>query len=307
MENVLAILPHSIGGRLTTSSIIDGFKLNGFEVDIFDELKDNDFSKYLKKEYKYILGYDFSPVKLKIDYNLKMPCIAYFSDVVQSKTSGEGYIEYFKYLKNPDIYVFLWDRALAREEGYNYFAHFVNCNIYKNFSEPKTDVAFMGRLDTDIRLNTFIELNKKLPDISFKWYAIEKHYKDALERTENKEIIKRAYSGFIDNENDMANAINDCKIVYNINAQGKTSLNYRTMQVLACERLIISDKRDELDLFENIIPVWKNTDDLAQKIKYYLQNEKKYKEITSKARKIMEKNHNSITCTKKMLEIIETK
>ena len=39
MKNILAILPHSIGGRLTTSSIIDGFKLNGFNIDVYDELR----------------------------------------------------------------------------------------------------------------------------------------------------------------------------------------------------------------------------------------------------------------------------
>ena len=306
MENVLAILPHSIGGRLTTSSIIDGFKLNNFEVIIYDELYQNNFEKYLNQKYDYIIGYDFSPVKLKIDYNIEFPCIAYFSDVITSKTSGEGYIEYFKYLKNPDVHIFLWDRQMAQEGGYNYFPHFVNCDIYKNFSSPKTDVAFMGRFDTDIRLNTFIELNKKLPDIKFKWYAIKKHYEDALKRTKDKNIIERAYSGFIDNEKDMALVINDCKIVYNINAQGITSLNYRTMQVLACERLIISDEREELDLFNNIIPTWKNIDDLAQKIKYYLQKEEEYKRITSKARKIMENNHNSRECIKKILEIVET-
>jgi len=302
--NILAILPHSIGGRLTTSSIIDGFKQNGFIVDIFDELYQNDFK--IEKEYKYIVGYDFSPVKFKIDNNLNIPTIAYFSDVITSKTSGEGYLEYFKYLKNPDIYTFLWDRELSKDD-YIYFPHFVNCNIYKNFKQPKTDIAFMGRLDTDLRLNTFVELNKKLPQYSFKWYAIEKHYKDALNRTQDKDIIKRAYSGFIDNEKDMAIAINDCRIVYNINAQGISSLNYRTMQVLACERLIISDERKELDLFNNIVPIWHDIDDLADKIKFYLENYDEYKKITSIARKIVEKNHNSKICVKKMLNIIETK
>ena len=307
MKNILAILPHSIGGRLTTSSIIDGFKLNGFNIDVYDELKDSDFSKYINKNYDYILGYDFSPVKLKIDYNLKYPCIAYFSDVIELKTSGEGYREYFKYLKNPDIYVFYWDRELCKNTNYIYFPHFVNCEIYKNNSLPKTDVAFMGRMDTDIRLNTFIELNKILPEYSFKWYAIEKHYLDALNRTNEKEIIKKAYSGFIDNEIDMASAINDCKIVYNINAQGISSLNYRTMQVLACKRLIISDKREELDLFNNIIPVWNNINDLVEKIKYYLQNQDEYDDITKKAQDIIIKNHNSKVCTQNMLNIIETK
>ena len=32
---ILAILPASIGGRLTMQSIFDGFKLNGFDVFVF--------------------------------------------------------------------------------------------------------------------------------------------------------------------------------------------------------------------------------------------------------------------------------
>ena len=59
--NILGILPHSIGGRLTISSIFDGFVQNGHEVEIFDELKQNDFLQFIdKKIYDYIVGYDFS-------------------------------------------------------------------------------------------------------------------------------------------------------------------------------------------------------------------------------------------------------
>ena len=172
MKKVLAILPHSIGGRLTTSSIIDGFRQNDFEIEIFDELKNDDFKKVSSKNYTYIIGYDFSPVKLKIDYSIEFPCVTYFSDVIQEKTSGVGYKEYFKYLKNPDIYVFYWDRVLSQKEGWNYQPHFVNTEIYHNFSKPNTDVTFMGRFDTDLRLNMFLELNKALPDLKFNWYAI---------------------------------------------------------------------------------------------------------------------------------------
>ena len=41
MKKILAIMPISIGGRLTTSSFIDGFIQNGFEVIVYDELKND--------------------------------------------------------------------------------------------------------------------------------------------------------------------------------------------------------------------------------------------------------------------------
>ena len=311
MKRILAILPHSIGGRLTTSSIIKGFQANGYEVCIFDELKQDNFEDFLNKTYDYIVGYDFSPVKLKVDYSLKIPLIAYFSDEINSKTAGVGYIEYRSFLKNKDNYIFYWDRNLSEKEGFFYMPHFVDCKIYKELKPPieaHYDVSFMGRLDTDLRLKTFLELNKHLKNLNFSWHAIERHYLDALSRCQNdeeEEIIKKSYCGFIDNEIDMAKAINNTKIVYNINAQGESSLNYRTFQVLACKRLIISDKREELDLFQDFLPFYDNFDDLIKKIRFYLNNFSEYIKITAKCSEIVELNHNSKNCIKKMLNLIE--
>jgi len=307
MKKILGIMPHSIGGRLTTSSILDGFKENDFEVIIFDELKQNNFSEFLNETYDFIVGYDFSPIKLKIDYNLNFPCIAYFSDVIEQKTSGVGYLEYNKFLNNSDIHVFYWDRELAKNTNFYYLPHFVNTKIYKNYLKPKCDVAFMGRLDTDLRLNLFIELNKLLPELNFRYYGIKKHFDDAYSRCDDfgKKVLDKTYCGFIDNEIDMAQAINEAKIVYNINAQGISSLNYRTIQVLACERLIISDKRAELDLFENIIPTYETAEDLARKIKFYLKNEEKYFEVTKIARKIIEEKMDSKICVLNMLKTLK--
>ncbi|MBQ2983477.1 MAG: glycosyltransferase family 1 protein [Candidatus Gastranaerophilales bacterium] len=304
MAKILGILPHSIGGRLTTSSILDGFKQNGFKVVLFDELKDENF---LNDDYSFIVGYDFSPIKFKIENNLNIKTIAYFSDEIDKKTAGEGYLKYQKYLKNKDIFAFYWDRELSKKENLFYQPHFVNTKIYKNFKKPIYDVMFMGRLDTSLRLKMYLDLNKKLPNLKFCWHAIEKHYLDALSRTENeeeKDILKNTYQGFIDNENDMASAINNTKIVYNINAQGKSSLNYRTIQTMASQRLLITDERAELDLFENILPVYQTTEDLIEKIKYYLGNDEEYEKITKKSREFIELNHDSAKCVLNMLNLI---
>ena len=306
MKKILAIMPVRIGGRLTTSSFIDGFIQNGYKVIVFDELKNDKIQNFLNFEFEYIIGYDFSPVKIKIDNNIKIPLIAYFSDDIRKKTSGVGYDKYIKFIKNKDIFVFYWDRELAKKENLFYQPHFVNCEIYHDFKTPLNDVLFMGRLDTDLRLKTYLELNKLLPDITFRWYAIKRHLEDALKRcNENdKKIIQNTYCGFIDNEIDMAKIINESKIVYNINAQGLSSLNYRTIQTLACKRLIISDKRKELDLFNNIIPTYDNINDLASKIKFYLNNKEEYNKIIDKSYGFILKNHSSKICVKNMLDRI---
>ena len=303
--NILGILPISIGGRLTTSSILDGFRQLGHTVIVYDELKD-DYS--LNDSYDLIVGYDFSPVKLKRDYNLSMKCVAYFSDEIRNRTSGPHWKELLEDLERDDVYTFYWDRELVKQENFKnsfYLPHFVNTEIYKNKDIPiESDVMFAGRLDTDYRLNMIVDLVENL-GVSFKWYAIERHYQDALKRVKNKQTIEKIYSGFIDNEQDMAKAINKTKIVINMNSQGVSSLNYRTMQTLACKRLLISDERKELDLFDNKIPIYKNSEDLKEKILFYLHNEQEYSRVTEYCEKICREKYSSIEGVKYILEKIK--
>ena len=303
--NILGILPISIGGRLTTSSILDGFRQLGHTVVVYDELKDN-YS--LENNYDLIVGYDFSPVKLKRDYNLSMKCVAYFSDEIRNRTSGPYWKELLEDLDRDDVYTFYWDRELVKQENFKnlfYLPHFVNTEIYKNKDIPiETDVMFAGRLDTDYRLNMITSLAEAL-GVSFKWYAIERHYQDALSRAKNKQLIEKIYSGFIDNEIDMADAINKSKIVINMNSQGVSSLNYRTMQTVACKRMLISDKRQELDLFDNKIPTYENKEVLKEKILFYLNNEQEYNRITEYCEMICREKYSSRQGVKYILDKIK--
>lgn len=298
MMKVLGILPESIGGRLTISSIFDGFRLLGHEVVVYDVLKDN-YS--LTNDYDLIVGYDFSGLNLKNKYNLSVKSVNYFSDEIRNKTSGPYWQELLPMLNMDDNYTFYWDRELIKHEKFKnifYLPHFVNTEIYKELHlAPECDVMFAGRLDTDYRLNMIADLVEST-DIKFRWYAIERHYKDALNRIKNKETIEKIYSGFIDNEKDMAEAINKTKIVINMNSQGLSSLNYRTMQTLACGKLLLSDEREELDLFNNKIPVYNDSNSLKQLINHYLTNENEYKNVTEYCQNICRCNYNSVTGTK---------
>ena len=275
-KKILAILPISIGGRLTTSSIIDGFRQNGCEVKVFDELFDKNLNDYLNDSYDFISGYDFSGLKIKIDNNLPWRSLNYFSDDIRSKASGPEWEKYLPYLENDDNYTFYWDKVLTEYENFkniNYLPHFVNFDIYRDMDvEPEFDVMFAGRLDTDYRLSFFEELITKLPDLKIAWYAIDRHYEDAKKRSKYPELITLCYQGFIDNEEDMAKAINNAKIVFNINSQGISSLNYRTFQTVACKRLMLSDFREELALFDGHLPFYEDFSDLIFKIESYLED-----------------------------------
>ena len=306
-NKILAILPISIGGRLTTSSIIDGFRQNGCVVRVFDELFDKNPDDYLDDDYDFIVGYDFSGLKIKIDNNLPWRSLNYFSDDIRSKASGPEWEKYLPYLENDDNYTFYWDNVLTEYENFkniNYLPHFVNFEIYKDMEiEPEFDVMFAGRLDTDYRLSFFEELITKLPDLKIAWYAIDKHYEDAKKRAKYPELITLCYQGFIDNEKDMAKAINNAKIVFNMNSQGISSLNYRTFQTVACKRLMLSDYREELALFDGHMPFYEDFSDLVFKIESYLEDKEAYQKVVEKCYDVAKMSHNSKDCTRYMLKV----
>ncbi len=308
-KNLLAILPVSIGGRLTTSSLISGFVQNDCNVTVYDELFDNNLSEVLNKNYDYIAGYDFSGLKIKIDNGLTMPSINYFSDDIRSTTSGKEWAKYLPFLNDEDNYTFYWDKQLTDCENFkniHYLPHFVNFDIYKDMgTEPEFDIMFAGRLDTDYRLSFFEELVMKLPSLKVAWYAIDRHYKDARNRAQYPEILDLCYMGFIDNELDMAKAINNTKIAFNMHSQGLSSLNYRTFQTAACKRLMISDYRDELSLFEGYMPYYEDMTDLIFKIENYLEDKDAYNMITEKCYQIAYQGHNSKDSVGYLLSLIK--
>ncbi len=305
---ILGILPISIGGRLTTNSILDGYRQNNCEVVVYDELYDKNLEEVLKNDFNQIVGYDFSPLKIKIDYCLKTPCVCYFSDDIRSSTSGPDWEKYLPYLENDDVYTFYWDRVLTSFETFkniHYLPHFVNFDTYKDLNtKPKFDLMFAGRLDTDYRLSFFEDLVMQLPDIKIAWHAIEKHYIDAKKRAKNPELIDKCYQGFINNEADMAKAINNCRIVFNMNSQGISSLNYRTFQTIACKKLLISDFREELDLFDGYMPFYEDFTDLIFKIENYLEDKKAYNTVVENCYNIAKNFHNSKNCVKYMLKTV---
>ena len=305
-KKILAILPISIGGRLTTNSIINGYRQNGCDVTVYDELFDNDLKKILKRKFSQIVGYDFSALKIKIENNLDLPSVNYFSDDIRSAASGPDWEKYLPYLENYDNYTFYWDKVLTSYENFKniyYLPHFVDFDIYRDMEiEPEFDIMFAGRLDTDYRLSFFEELVLKLPHLKVAWYAIEKHHEDARNRSKYPEIIDLCYQGFIDNEEDMARAINNSKIVFNMNSQGISSLNYRTFQTIACKRLMISDYREELSLFDGTLPFYEDFSDLIFKIESYLDDDYAYNKVVEDCYQIARQSHNSKDCVRYMLK-----
>ena len=100
-------------------------------------------------------------------------------------------------------------------------------------------------------------------------------------------------------------AINNAKIVFNMNSQGISSLNYRTFQTVACKRLMISDYRDELALFEGNMPFYEDFSDLIFKIESYLVDQDAYRKVTEICWQVAKNSHNSKDCVRYMLSTVE--
>ena len=111
--------------------------------------------------------------------------------------------------------------------------------------------------------------------------------------------------GFIDNEPDMARAINNSKIVFNMHSQGLSSLNYRTFQTAACKRLMLCDYREELTLFGGYMPFYEDMSDLIFKIENYLDDEDAYSTVTQTCENIVRQNHNSKDSVAYILDVIK--
>ena len=158
------------------SSIIDGFRQNDCNVIVYDELFDKNLKQTLRRKFEYIAGYDYSGLKIKVDNNLDVPSINYFSDDLRSKTSGPEWEKYLPFLEADDNYTFYWDKILTGYENFkniNYLPHFVNFDVYQDFGiEPEFDIMFgkgISRAGDILDLATNIDLVKK----SGAWYAYE--------------------------------------------------------------------------------------------------------------------------------------
>lgn len=316
---VLAIMPESIGGRLTSSSLFDGFRLLGHEVVVFDTLYDSFdvFDELLAaNSFDFVVSYDYTAIIYKNKLGLKIPSINYFSDVVDDEHSGKYWREYYDFLKEDDNYVFYWDRELCEKKKNEiknlfYMPHFVNTRVYRNLNlEAEYELMFAGRLDSDFRLKIVLELMKRYEHLRFGWFAHQKHFEQAVSRVEKeaeKELLKKNYRGFVDTEEKMSEVINKSKIVFNYNAQGIGSLNYRTYQVIACEKLLLSDYRaDGERLFSpgKDFVMFSSFEDLCKKIDYFLYNESEYNKIVLAGRETVEKNYSSRVSVDKMLKCI---
>lgn len=315
---LLAILPESIGGRLTLSSLISGFNKCNIKLKVLDSLSKNfisDINKVSQNKYDYIFSYDYTGYVIQKDYNLDIPIISYFSDSITTELASNKWETFYPELKNEKNYTFYWDhehtKALKGEiKNLYYLPHCVDTDVYKNLNLLKVhDIMFAGRLTFPGRIEIITSIFKKFPNIKLALYSHPEHFNIALSlaNSKYKHFFEEAYRGFITTEESMSQAINQAKVVINLTSQGLSNLNYRVFQTLACETFLLTDYRKELgclfDIHEQITYYTNNTE-FFENLEDILVNPKNYTYKKLNARKMIESAFDSERAAKYILNTL---
>ena len=104
----------------------------------------------------------------------------------------------------------------------------------------------------------------------------------------------------------MVKTINSYKIHFNRNLSD--DINFRTFETLGCKTFLITNPTpgiNELFEIDTHLVVYKNNNELIEKIKYYLDNENERKLIENQGYKFVKENHTYFQRAKQIVKIIE--
>lgn len=281
-------MPRSIAGGLIMEGFAGGLEMNKCIVlkKVVDELTQKDV-EHFKPD--MILGYDYSFLMdegcTKIIKNSACKnIVCYFADEPRGKFALGDKDYLYEELKKYNPKIFIWDKEFLNEfENSQYLPLAVNPIKYvTDFSGYKYTISFVGRPLTDIRQKILCELVKVFKN-KVHIFSYEQHFLRSIEEIKNKnlldeqdlEVYSNCWRGFVEKEEDLAKIYNSSKINLNITLQGKSSLNYRVFEVLAAGGFLLTDEREDLKtLFQQSkhLETYKGTDDLIDKINFYLKN-----------------------------------
>jgi spore maturation protein CgeB len=310
MGNILAITPISIAGALIINGLSKGFNELGSNVLTYD-VRQIDSNSIKKFKPDFVIGYDYvhfiNPEAEKIINELNIPVIHYFADDPNANFAHSGDLSLFTKLSKSDGIIFCWDKqylSIFNNKSF-YLPLGVNPDLYiANAAITKTipEIVFVGRPLTDIRLSILCKIIKAFPG-KLGIYSYKKHFDTSVEEISKRnmlnsdliDVYKNSYKGFLQTEKDLAEVYSGAKIVLNITMnQGLSSMNYRVLEVLASEGLLMTDfKQDTADYFieGSELLFYRSIDDLIDKISLYLNEEVLRKEIAKNGRKKILKYH----------------
>lgn len=313
MRRILIILPKILTGKAIMEGFADGFELNKCRVlkKTIDELTFENIENFKPD---LIFGHNYS---FLVDENCtniikKSGCknlFFYFSD----ETSIEASLD--EKLKKLTPRILVSDKAF--KTGFKnriYLPLAVNPRKYiTDFSGYKYPISFVGNPLGDIRQKILCDLVKVFKN-KLNIFSNEDIFLQSIDEIKEKklldenelEIYLKCRKDFIASEENIAKIYNSSKINLNISAQGNASINYRTFEVLASGGFLVTDEREDLKkIFElsKHLETYKDTNDLIDKIDFYLKNLNIAQKIAQLGKFEVIKHHTFSARVKKILSL----
>lgn len=319
MKKLFITSPVSIAGCLITRGLAEGFRKLGFFV-LEKDVRETTFDDIQKFKPDYILGYCYGYLnneELTKDLinNKDYTFIHYFADEPKSKFAYTQRPEMYELLKTTDAKIFIWDSEFLNDfDNSHFLALAVEPKLYKTtFKGFQHSISFVGRPLTEKRQRILTQLIKRYGKISI--FCYKDHFERSINEITEKGLLteseldyyKASYKGFVKTEAELARIYNSTKVNINVTEQGINNINYRVFEVLASSGFLITDEMKDLyTLFEvgKELEVYKNEEELFDKIDFYLKNQNLAQAIARWGRKNVVNNHTFKERAEKILKII---
>jgi len=186
----------------------------------------------------------------------------------------------------------------------------INLEKYKvDFSGYKYSISFVGNPSFDNCLKILCELVKVF-STKLNIFSEEKDFLQSVEKIKEKNLLEeddlqvylKCKHDFIPEEEKIAQIYNSSKINLSISVKGKAFLKYQIFEILASGGFLITNEREDLKKYfeaSRHLETYKNTNDLIDKIDFYLKNLKIARKIAQIGKFEVIKNYILSARTKK--------
>ncbi len=190
----------------------------------------------------------------------------------------------------------------------------INVSEYKTkFNDYKYNITFAGNpaypkreiILSKIILN-FGPINLFCRSFDF-YKSLDEIYKNKYLDEYFLELYKNSYRGYVENQKELSQIYSSSKINLDMENENKKSINYRIIEIAASGGFIIAPDNDIIKKqFESgyEIETYKTTDDLIDKINFYLKNVNIAQSIAAKGKKAVIGNYNNTERLKSILKAV---
>ena len=307
MEKALIIIPDNNKGKFISKGYSAAFKeLSYFVIEkkIYD-LNSNEINK-LSPDLIFIFWSGLTQtdnIKTLIDnYFIKetifIHCAEYakeIPDIYKGMSFHYAFTSDSKNKKNKVIPAISYKKYKTKFNGYKYNIVYTGNPAITHREEILSKVIYnFGTINIFCR--------------SFDFYkSVDEIYNQKLLDEYYIELYKQSYKGYVETQKELAEIYSSAKINLNIQNSQYKSINYRTLEILASGGFAMSEyNKDIVKYFDDgkDIETFKSSDELTDKISFYLKNLNIAQMISLRGRKNVASNFSFYDRLKSMLKVI---